>query len=351
MMYIDYSWYGSGPIRWGFRTTNGKIAYVHQERNNNINFEAYFRSGNLPARYENTTIQPITTITADFSNTEVTTLNVVSTTGFPPTGLVKITKLGSGGNIEVIAYTGTTPTTFTGLTRAQSSGSASAQTFTYSATGPQSVELVSQNSAAPLSHWGSSIIMDGRFDNDLNFQFNAGMGTALSVASGATNALLSIRLAPSVDSGITGVLGAREVVNRMQLKLASMDILTQGTFRINLSLNGQVSSGTFAAVGGSSLSQIATHAAATTTSGGESILSFFTNNSGGSTNYTLTEQDLAAARDLGNAVLGGGLTNTCPTTVNGVYPDGPDIITITATNIGAASSNILARLSWTEAQA
>jgi hypothetical protein len=54
---------------------------------------------------------------------------------------------------------------------------------------------------------------------------------------------------------------------------------------------------------------------------------------------------------LGNAIQGGGLTNTCPTTVNGVYPDGPDIITITATNIGAVSSNILARLSWTEAQA
>jgi len=351
MMYIDYSWYGSGPIRWGFRTTNGRIAYVHQERNNNINFEAYFRSGNLPARYENTTIQPITTITADFSASEVTTLNVVSTTGFPPTGSLKLTKLGATGNIEVIAYTGLTATTFTGLSRTQTGGNAAAQAFTYSATGPQSVELVSQNSAAPLSHWGSSIIMDGKFDNDLNFQFNAGMSTALSIAAGATNALLSIRLAPSVDSGLTGVLGAREVVNRMQLKLASMDILTQGTFRINLSLNGQVSAGTFVSTGGSSLSQIATHAAGTTTSGGESILSFFTNNSGGSTNFTLTSQDLGAARDLGNSILAGGLNNTCPTTVNGVYPDGPDIITITATNIGAASSNILARLSWTEAQA
>lgn len=351
MMYIDYSWYGSGPIRWGFRTTNGRIAYCHQERNNNINFEAYFRSGNLPARYENTTIQPITYLTATLTNTEVDTITVNSTAGFPPTGLLKVNKGNQTGAIEVIAYTGITSNTFTGLTRNRSGGNGTAQTFTYSATAPQSVELVSQNSAAPLSHWGSSVIMDGRFDNDLNFQFNAGMSTALSIAAGATNALLSIRLAPSVDSGLTGVLGAREVINRMQLKLASMDILTQGTFRINLSLNGQVSSGTFASIGGSSLSQIATHASGTTTSGGESILSFFTNNSGGSTNFTLTSQDLIAARDLGNSVLAGGLNNTCPTTVNGVYPDGPDIITITATNIGAVSSNILARLSWTEAQA
>ena len=350
MMYIDYSWYGSGPIRWGFRTTNGRIAYCHQERNNNINFEAYFRSGNLPARYENSTIQPITQLAATLSSAEVSTISVNSTSGFPTTGIVKVTKPGQTGAIELITYTGLTSTTFTGLTRA-SFGGGSAQTFTYSATAPQSVELVSQNSAAPLSHWGSSVIMDGRFDNDLNFQFNAGMNTARSVAAGDTNALLSIRLAPSVDSGLTGVLGAREVINRMQLKLASMDILTQGTFRINLSLNGQVSSGTFSSVGGSSLSQIATHASGTTTSGGESILSFFTNNSGGSTNFTLTSQDLIAARDLGNSVLGGGLNNTCPTTVNGVYPDGPDIITITATNIGAISSNILARLSWTEAQA
>jgi hypothetical protein len=351
MMYIDYSWYGSGPIRWGFRTTNGRIAYVHQERNNNINFEAYFRSGNLPARYENTTIQPITALTATLSNTEVVSMLVNSTAGFPPTGLLKLTRSTQSGNIELVAYTGLTATSFTGLSRIQTGGNGTAQTFAFNATLPVPVELVSPNPAPLLAHWGSSVIMDGRFDNDLNFQFNAGMSTARSIAAGDTNALLSIRLAPSVDSGITGVLGAREVINRMQLKLASMDILTQGTFRINLVLNGQVSSGTFTSIGGSSLSQIATHAATTTTSGGESILSFFTNNSGGSTNFTLTDQDLGATRDLGNAVLGGGLTNTCPTTVNGVYPDGPDIITITATNIGAVASNILARLSWTEAQA
>ena len=236
MMYIDYSWYGSGPIRWGFRTTNGKIAYCHQERNNNINFEAFFRSGNLPARYENTTVQPITYLTATLANTELTTANVNSTAGFPSSGLLKINKGNQSGAIEVIAYTGITANTFTGLTRTQSGGNGTAQTFTYSATAPQSVELVSQNSAAALSHWGSSVIMDGRFDNDLNFQFNAGMSTALSIAAGATNALLSIRLAPSVSNAVTGDLGIRDLVNRAQMKLQGLEITAGGSSNLNSAL-------------------------------------------------------------------------------------------------------------------
>jgi hypothetical protein len=59
-------------------------------------------------------------------------------------------------------------------------------------------------------------------------------------------------------------------------------------------------------------------------------------------------QDLSKLRDLGNSILGGGFTNI--PSVN-VYPDGPDVLTIVAQNIGTASANIQSRLSWTEAQA
>ena len=111
-------------------------------------------------------------------------------------------------------------------------------------------------------------------------------------------------------------------------------------------LNGRVSAGTFAAVGGSSLAQVAYHTGTTTVTGGETIFSFFVSSGG------VTTQDLSIVRDLGNSVLGGGTSLTVPTTVNGVYPDGPDVVTICATNVTAVTTNsINARISWTEAQA
>ena len=205
--------------------------------------------------------------------------------------------------------------------------------------------------APTMAHWGSSVIMDGGYDDDKSFVFTSGMNTQLAVASGSTNALLSLRLAPSVDSGIVGVLGARDIINRMQLTMRQMDLLSSGTFLVSLILNGRVSGGTFTNVGGSSLSQICFHTGSTTITGGEAIYSFYTNVSGGSSTFTTTQQELQLVRDLGNAVYGGGLVNTAPTTAANVYPDGPDIVTIVARNVSGSSANIFARLSWTEAQA
>ena len=358
MWYIDYAWYGSGLIRWGLRTTNGTIVYVNRMQNNNVNTEAWARSGNLPAHYENTSFGPTTLINTSVGTSD-TTIYVASTVGFPPSGTLKLTTPSNSGAIEYISYTGLQTGAFTGCTRGVAGGSA-ATAFTYSATALVPVELANTaaNTTNPfpgpgtLSHWGTSVVMDGGFNNDLQFAFNGGMSSALSVAASAKNALVSLRLGPSVDTGLTGVLGAREIINRMQLKLQFIRLLSTGVFRIDVILNGQLSAGTFAAVGGSSLAQICYHAAATTVSGGESIFSFFTNNSGGSTNSTLTEEDLTLIRDLGNSILGGGLNNTVPTTVNGEYPDGPDIVTLVATNLSSSTaSTIQGLVSWTEAQA
>ena len=52
MAYMDYSWYGAGKIRFGFKDQNGHVKYIHEFKHNNRLTEAYFRSGNLPARYE-----------------------------------------------------------------------------------------------------------------------------------------------------------------------------------------------------------------------------------------------------------------------------------------------------------
>jgi hypothetical protein len=126
---------------------------------------------------------------------------------------------------------------------------------------------------------------------------------------------------------------------------------------INLVLNGYVSGGTWSAFSApvalgsgaitSSLAQIAVNTLNTgTLVGGESVAAAFTNTNG------QTTLDLSIVRDLGNSILGGGTSNTVPSSQAGFYPDGPDILYVCATNVvSAATPTILARLSWKEAQA
>jgi hypothetical protein len=362
MMYIDYAWYGAGAIRFGFKDQKGEIIYCHRIPNSNRNTEAYMRSGNMCARYEANTVPLFTTLASTLSNTELSTLSVASTAGFPQSGLLSVTASGNtGAAIEYIRYNSKTSTTFTGLTRAVANisgsgglsaggGAATAQTFTYSATAPIAVSSFPSQYSSTLSHWGSAVIMDGRYDDDKSYIFQAGMATAFTnIAASGSAALMSVRLGPSVDSGLTGAIGARDLINRMQLTLRQMDVVATGSaaiFRVELILNGKVSAGTFAAAGGSSLAQVSYHTSGTTVTGGESIFSFFV--------YTpaVTQQELTLVRDLGNSILGGGTTATVPTTTTDLYPDGPDVITIKVTNVSAQATNsIQARLSWTEAQA
>jgi hypothetical protein len=284
---------------------------------------------------------------------------------WPSAGTVVLSQASVGGTVEFITFTAKTlnainsyglyTTSLTIGTRATTGGTGTATTFTVTGAGnytpggtaPIKVELSSPVQASTISHWGSSVIMDGRYDDDKSLVFNIGQNTAITnVTAGVRYALISLRSSPSVDNGFTGLLGAREIINRMQLILRQMDVYTTQPYRIDLILNGAVSSGTFASVGGSSLSQYALHTASTTITGGESIFSFFTNASG------VTQQDLSLVRDIGTSIIAGGTSLNCPTAANGKYPDGPDIVTVCATVIsGSGTNSINARLSWTEAQA
>jgi hypothetical protein len=416
MLYMDFSWYGAGAIRYGFKDIKGEVIYCHRMVHNNSLTEAFMRSGNLPARYETNTLGAITYLTATLA-AGGTTATVNDTSLFPSAGIIQVQNP-SGSSYEYINYTGKTATTFTGLTRGiTGSGIASVVTTSGSATvtsanittaavqagmlvtgtgipdGTYVVSIVSGTSAllsqaatgsstitmtvyamgaanpthtysatAPIgvyghtpllspliSHWGSSVIMDGRFDDDKSFVFTTGMTTNLSVAAGATNCLLSIRLAPSVSDGISGVLGNREILNRMQLVLRQVGMVSDGRFLIQLFLNGVPSGGTFVqpTANPSSLAQVAIHTATTTISGGEAIFAFYTEGAGGGT-WATTFRDTNLVRDLGNSILGGATTNSV--NVN-AYPDGPDILTVVATNLEGSSRNIGARIGWTEAQA
>ena len=423
MFYIDYSWYGAGTIRMGFRDTQGRVFYCHRFVNNNQNTEAYMRSGNLPARYEVHSFPPTTILTASMTNVD-TTMSVVSTSGFPSSGVLSIQDASANG-FEYVGYTGITSTSFTGLTRGKASTTilscvtvlnsatvtttssvaniqvgmlvygtgipyntyvysittggtntlvltlgatasgtvtlsfnqmaSAAAAHTYSATAPIGVYLYSPQFSPTISHWGTSVIMDGRYDDDKSLIFTYGEVTTTTITAGSSVPLLSIRAAPSADSGITGFLGLKEVINRMQLTMRDMAVLTNGSYLVTLVLNGTVAVGTGAlgtfgpiAVGTSSLSQIADHTGNCTISGGETIFGFYAVNSAGGSNQSTESADLSSVRDLGNSILGGGTNNTPG---QGIYPDGPDVVTIVARNIGTATSTIQARINWTEAQA
>ena len=433
MWYIDYSWYGAGFIRYGLRGTNGLITYVHQIQNNNRQFEAYMRSGNMAAHYEVSGIPPMSFLTAPLSNLTTTlssailgtsttipvaetsvfnqsggvaaigspteyifygstsaasgagsllncvrgfgntraddqaisttitpsSLTVADARGFPTpaqtTGTLTVEVAAANGSIEYINYTNVTSSGIIwGLTRAQTGGQATAQAF---ANGDvrTAVEFVAPASVPSLSHWGSSAIMDGLFNDDKSLIFNYGTTTAVSTSSTTPVVLMAIRVAPSVDNGITGLLGNKEIINRMQLQLESLGIVTTGnTYLINLILNGYASgamSGSFVApiqqANGitSSLAQIAINTNAVNVIGGESVAASFC------AAGTVSNLDLSQVRDLGNSILGGGTSNTVPTSQAGFYPDGPDILYVVAQAVSATSGTVLARLSWKEAQA
>jgi hypothetical protein len=377
MFYLDYAWYGAGAIRFGFKDERGEVVYCHRMTHANVKSEAYMRSGNLPARYEAAADAPVTKLSATLSNV-ATSMSVNSTVGFPSTGTLSITKAGNAAQeIEYVSYTGKTATTFTGLTRALTNvvinpvtgatggGNGTAQSFTYSATAPVRVDLYSRQYATGTSHWGSSVIMDGGYDDDKSFVFQAGMKTGVVVPRSTTtrSALLSLRLAPSVDNGVVGVLGERELINRMQLRLRQMDVLSlvagtagnPGAFLVELILNPRFNTATgntWENVGGSSLSQVCYHATNTTVVGGEPIFSFFVSTQSGEA--SVVQQDLGLVRDLGNSILGGGTTNAGQTTELNIFPDGPDIVTIAIRNLsgsGVTTATVNGRLSWTEAQA
>jgi hypothetical protein len=406
MAYIDYTWYGAGFIRFGFRGVNGNIVYCHRMPNNNVNTAAYMRSGNLPGRFEVENYGYYGRLTAGATGVRGAALGAADTTLYvedaslwaPPTPSVPgAIMVRDGTNCELMTYTGIgafnqTAGGFplTGLVRrttitnagisAAGSFSASAYQFggigsnvtftpdaTFGGAGTSQVSIQEvRNTAAPVcSHWGVSVIMDGRFDNDKQLLFVGGMRRYLNIGASAIRPLIMVRIAPSVDSGNGRQFGVREIVNRMQLTLASMDVYSQGQFLIEGILNPASITGSgltiptswpTVPVGGGSLSQIYYFDGTNTLGGqvsatgnvvgGDRIFGFYTENSGG-TNFSVTSQDLRDIRDIGTSIISGDGNTTNPG-----YPNAPDILVITATNLNTASAaNISTRISWTEAQA
>ena len=378
MVYIDYTWYGAGHIRWGFRTTDGNVTYVHKMQNNNVNNVAYMRSGNLPARYEVNNVGPCTQLVGNnttsvggaFLAAQTDTLLIRDGIAFPTSGTVILQQLTT--SVEVINYTaktavsisGDTYYALTGLSRRQLGGSTSNSTFfpteffggTAGFSSVCSVNLITCNCAPIIMHWGSSVIMDGGYDDDRSIAFAyTKQGAGLNVPANTSIALLSIRLAPSADNSQTGAMGIKDIVNRMQLQTRSLGIATNTSVQIlgvlNPSFPASATKPSFPgdwattslvqSIGTGSLAQIIDHTGTTTIiQGGEQIFGFVTGNS--ADNY-----DISRVRDLGTSILSGDGSNKTPG-----FPNGPDVLTIVIRNSGGAPAQVNnIRLSWTEAQA
>jgi hypothetical protein len=286
-------------------------------------------------------------------------IQVADTTGFlnPAAGSTATIKVSNASANEYITYSGITNTGLIyGLTRGQTGGAAATAFTAGTVTG---IQYAAPDAVPSLSHWGSSAIMDGLFNDDKSLLFNYGVPAKLQTSISTTQVcpVLAIRLAPSVDNGQTGILGNKEIINRMQLQLVELGIYATGPLLVQLILNGFTATATFSGafqtpktqgVGAStsSLAQVAANITNTVTlEGGESVAAAFTNTNG------QTTLDLSGVRDLGNSILGGGNSATVPTSYANIYPDGPDVLYVCVTSLTGVATDVYARLTWKEAQA
>jgi len=230
MIGLQWTWYGAGFTDWMLRGPDGKYMTVHRLRGNNVNNEAYMRSGNQPVRYEVVNEGPRTYVTAPVLAGD-TTIVVNDATFFPTAGTVYIDN-------EVITYTGKTTTSLTGCARAQTLSQFTAgQTRVFSAGSAAGhnintgIILIGQTATPSISHWGSAFLTDGGFDQDRGYIFNY-QATNINISARKTTAF-AIRLAPSVSNAIIGDLGVRELINRAQLLLQGIEITAGGTSNTN----------------------------------------------------------------------------------------------------------------------
>ena len=222
---IQWTWYGAGFIEWMLRGPNGSYIPVHRLKTANTKTEAYMRSGNQPVRYEVQNEGARTALYNDLSAVGAT-MTLTDVSYFPPSGVVMIDN-------ELIGYSAKSTSTgvgsLTGLTRTASLNyymSGALRTFTatnvaVAHTATNGVILASLTASPTVSHWGSAFIQDGGFDQDRGYIFSY-QAPNITVSTVKKTAF-AIRLAPSVSNAITGDLGVRDLINRSQLLLQTIE--------------------------------------------------------------------------------------------------------------------------------
>jgi len=240
---IEYSWYGAGTIIWMLRGQDGQFNWAHRRPNNNLNNEAFMRSGNLPGRYEAVNETPTNALDGAITDSQ-TTITLKDATDYPPASVAYPVYVMIDS--EVIRYSGKAGNTLTGCTRAATFTQwAEGQSRSYTSSAAAShadnsgVILISNTCVPLVNHWGSAVIMDGTFDGDEGFSFTYNRSNyGLPATVGASQTVFLMRLAPSVSNGIIGDLGVRELINRAQLTLKTLTVnITAGRFLVQGILN------------------------------------------------------------------------------------------------------------------
>jgi len=358
MIGIEWSWYGAGFIHFMVRGSDGKWVYCHRMKNNNVNDEAYMRSSNLPVRYSIDNDAPLTYLTGTVDSSQ-TTIPAANLQEFADTGTLLIDN-------EIMTYTGRSVTdgagNFTGVTRAAtfqqflqgSLNTLSAGSATTHSSNTGILEI--SNTCSPtLSHWGSSLIMDGGFETDRGYLFNYAAPSLQFDTS--PKAAFAIRLAPSVSNSSVGRLGAKDLLNRSQMLLDRIivslgrggvqlgEVVIQGVINPqNFSDASWIGLGGLDQGGQPSFAQVAPASAITWTGAddygipGEQVFAFTA--SASKTDTIATEFDLSKLKEMSGAPLGGDFK----------YPDGPDILVI---NVFAVAGTVEGTINilWQEAQA
>lgn len=361
MIGIEYSWYGAGFIHYMVRGDDGRWIYLHRIKNNNVNNEAYMRSGNLPVRYSIENDSPITFLT-NAIDSNATTIPADNLQEFDDTGMLMIDN-------EIISYTGRSvtdgPGNFTGCTREASLTQylqGNVNSLTAGGKVPHSTNTgiieISNTCSPTLSHWGSSLIMDGAFDFDRGYIFNYKNSHNTSGDRIGTTPITSfvVRLAPSVSNSSVGRLGAKDLLNRSQLLMkecaaslgrgssTSGEVVVEGIINPKNFSDASWKSLNREADGGQpSFAQVADKEDITWTSGtyaipGERVFSFVCEASRADSLTTVL--DLSDLKELSGAPLGGDFK----------YPDGPDVLAINVFCLAGEVRGTI-QLRWGEAQA
>ena len=372
MAYFDYSWYGAGKIRFGFKDTNGRVRYVHEFLHNNELNEAYMRSGNIAGRYEVFNRGIPTYIPSLFH----WGTSVIMDGKFDNDDSYLFTAAGNSlsftnGASQSVNTTGNSFLSYSGWGSSRiwyvilRVAPADASKFTTGIglwTADEQLDGHTVSFVRSFSSVAYVYIQVGTGYNSPALYPNVPNSTAISIGSPAGSGdeavdvstlipLISIRLAPSVDNGLIGALGQRDIINRMQLRMKELGISVSHNSTISVILNGNLSNVSYEGVGTPSLSQYIPHASGDTIDGGVVIYKFRASggeaDSAGKRTSVSSAFDLEGLSDLGNSILGG----------DGVFPNGPDVMTICASAIDSSEVSaqsiyaVSARLSWSESQA
>lgn len=250
MMGLQYTWYGAGFIDFMVRGGDGNWVYAHRYKQNNINDEAYMRTGNMSVRYEliNETGHAITYLSNSITSGDMVIRVNDPTTYWPTSGTLLIdnefvnysskgtdgysfnvlgrgASLGgsSGYNILDVPYTGTTATALTaGAAAAHSNLITTVITSSITATALTVTSNVATLSfatqGAPPFIVGNSVTLGGTYTPATTSAGTAILGSGYIVLSCSTTQMTFALIGTGYTAtGFGTVAGALPVVSSLAI--------------------------------------------------------------------------------------------------------------------------------------